>query len=41
VIIFKLELDAIHKSKGKGKGKIVPVILTQHHAMKAYWGVDV
>jgi hypothetical protein len=28
--------------KGKGKGKIVPVIfLTEHHAMKAYWGVEV
>jgi hypothetical protein len=24
---------------GKGKGKVVPVIfLTQHNAMKAYWG---
>jgi len=23
---------------GKGKGKVVPVILTKHHAMKAYWG---
>jgi hypothetical protein len=23
----------------KGKGKVVPVIfLTEHHAMKAYWG---
>jgi len=29
--------------KGKGKGKAVPVLLflTQHHAMKAYWGVEV
>jgi hypothetical protein len=27
----------------KGKGKVVPVLvfLTEHHAMKAYWGVDV
>jgi hypothetical protein len=26
--------------KGKGKGKIAPVLflLTEHHAMKAYWG---
>jgi len=24
---------------GKGKGKTVPVLpLTEHHAMKAYWG---
>jgi hypothetical protein len=20
------------------KGKIIPVLLTEHHAMKAYWG---
>jgi hypothetical protein len=26
----------------KGKGKAVPVLfLTEHHDMKAYWGVDV
>jgi hypothetical protein len=24
-----------------GKGKVVPVLLTEHHAMKAYWGVEV
>jgi len=24
---------------GKAKGKVVPVfLLTEHHAMKAYWG---
>jgi hypothetical protein len=22
----------------KGKGKVVPVLLTEHHAIKAYWG---
>jgi hypothetical protein len=22
----------------KVKGKVVPVLLTEHHAMKAYWG---
>jgi hypothetical protein len=22
----------------KVKGKFVPVLLTEHHAMKAYWG---
>jgi hypothetical protein len=27
-------------SENKGKGK-VPVLLTEHHAMKAYWGVEV
>jgi hypothetical protein len=26
----------------KVKGKVVPVLfLTEHHAMKAYWGVEV
>jgi hypothetical protein len=26
----------------KGKGKVVPVLFsTEHHAMKAYWGVEV
>jgi hypothetical protein len=28
-------------SKAKGKGKVVPVLLTKHHAMKAYWEVKV
>jgi hypothetical protein len=28
--------------KVKGKGKVVCVLfLTEHHAMKAYWGADV
>jgi hypothetical protein len=28
--------------KKKVKGKFVPVLfLTEHHAMKAYWGVEV
>jgi hypothetical protein len=26
-----------HEVKGKG----VPVLLTEHHAMKVYWGVEV
>jgi hypothetical protein len=27
----------------KGNGKVVPVLFltTEHHAMKAYWGVEV
>jgi hypothetical protein len=24
--------------RGKGKDKVVPVLVTQHHTMKAYWG---
>jgi hypothetical protein len=27
--------------KGKGKDKVVPMVLTEHHAMKAYWRVEV
>jgi hypothetical protein len=27
--------------KGKGKGKAASVLLTEHDAMKAYWGVEV
>jgi hypothetical protein len=26
------------KSKAKGKGKVVPVLLTEHHAMEVYTG---
>jgi hypothetical protein len=29
------------KSHREGKGKAVPVLLTEHHAMKAYWGSGV
>jgi hypothetical protein len=25
----------------KLKGKVVPVLLTEHHTMKMYWGVEV
>jgi hypothetical protein len=25
----------------KGKGKIIPVLFNEHHAMKMYWGVEV
>jgi hypothetical protein len=27
--------------KVKVKGKVVPVLLTEYRAMKAYWGVEV
>jgi hypothetical protein len=33
----------INNCKGKGKGKVKVVLvlfLTEHHAMKAYWGVE-
>jgi hypothetical protein len=29
------------RGTGKGKGKVVPVLfLTEHHALKVYWGVE-
>jgi len=38
--IFHLILSVYYiRGKGKGKGKDVPLLLlTEHHAMKAYWG---
>jgi hypothetical protein len=33
--------DGLLFMEGKGKGNVVPVLLTEHHAMKAYWGVEV
>jgi len=27
--------------KSTCKGKVVPVLLNEHHAMKVYWGVEV
>jgi len=36
-----LGLLSIPHGKGKGKGKVVPVLfLMEHHAMKAYVGVE-
>jgi hypothetical protein len=40
-LLFQFELFLFmmpYKSKGKSKGKVVPVLLTKHHAMEAYWG---
>jgi len=31
----------IFSYKGKGKGKVVPVVLTKYHATKTYGGVEV
>jgi hypothetical protein len=28
----------VFKFYGKGKVKVVPVLFTEHHALKAYWG---
>jgi hypothetical protein len=50
-LFFKIHFNIILRSTPispkwflpfKGKGKAVPVpFLTEHHAMKAYWGVEV
>jgi hypothetical protein len=35
-------MASIHMKVGKGKkGKVIPVLSAEHHAMKANWGVDV
>jgi hypothetical protein len=34
--------ESIERQIKKVKGKVVPVLpLTDHHAMKAYWGMEV
>jgi hypothetical protein len=35
-----ITLHTTYKSVLKSKGKIVPVLVTKHHAMKGYWGMD-
>jgi hypothetical protein len=42
VVSVYFVIDSVRKMLVKVKGKIVPVLpLTRHHAMKAYWGVEV
>jgi hypothetical protein len=31
----------MYRDKGKSKGEVVPVPFNEHHAMTAYWGVEV
>jgi hypothetical protein len=38
VVLRRMHSPQFIASKGKGQGKVVPVLLTEHHAMKAYWG---
>jgi hypothetical protein len=42
IIKQRLRRETCGKGKGKGKSKseVVSVFLTEHHAMKAYWGVE-
>jgi hypothetical protein len=35
---FLTYFSKIHYFHMYGKGKIVPVLLAEHHAIKAYWG---
>jgi hypothetical protein len=30
---------SVWEGKGKGKRKVVLVLVTEYHAMKAYWGI--
>jgi predicted SPOUT superfamily RNA methylase MTH1 len=35
-LLYPIRLHGVVKVKSKSK--VVPVLLTDHHAMKAYWG---
>jgi hypothetical protein len=35
------ELHNLYAAQNIIKGKVVPLLLTEHHAMKVYWGVEV
>jgi hypothetical protein len=35
---IKYILQMLHCTYYKGKGKVPALFLTEHHAMKAYWG---
>jgi hypothetical protein len=40
--IFSERTQTVRVSENKVKGKVVPLLfLTVHHAVKAYWGVEV
>jgi hypothetical protein len=36
-----LQQMMVIQPSGNVKGKVVPVLLTEHYAMKAYWGVEI
>jgi hypothetical protein len=38
--IIARSLGENRKLKIKVKGKVIPVLLTKHHAMKSYWGSE-
>jgi hypothetical protein len=39
---FHQEGESLHYHNSKSKVKVVPaLLLTEHHAIKAYWGVEV
>jgi hypothetical protein len=38
--LYSIERDGKKFLSGEGKGKVFPVILTRHHAMKTYWGME-
>jgi len=40
LICFRIIHTQLISLLNKGKSKVVPVFLIEHHAIKAYWGVD-
>jgi hypothetical protein len=42
VVVSNVANFGLRETKVKGKVKVVPVLffLTEHHAMKAYWGSE-
>jgi hypothetical protein len=38
IVMTEVEVLPRNMLEGKGEGKVVPVLLTEHQAMKAYWG---
>jgi len=40
---LRVVIRSTHPTRPQGKGKVAPVLffLTEHYAMKAYWGVEV
>jgi hypothetical protein len=40
-IICTFPSHQLYGNLGSGKGKVITVLLTEHHATEAHWGVEV
>jgi len=42
LLVYVDNINILVKTNGKDKGEVLPVFLflTEHHAMKVYWGVE-